>query len=155
MNWKWASGLGFIFFFIVLIGLFELDFRNRQAQDPKDGVIEITWNLLAQLDYRGGRIPRPIKRINGQMVRIAGYIVPLVDDFTEIKEFLLVPNGQACVHVPPPPPNLIIHVKLNHPIPAHKIRNPVWLTGILSVETSESVHGPSSYKVIAKEIKGY
>jgi hypothetical protein len=39
-----------------------------------------------------------------------GYIVPLEDDREEVKEFLLVPSAGARIHVPPPPPNQIVHV---------------------------------------------
>jgi len=49
--------------------------------------------------------------LEGRAVKILGFVASL--DFTgqyELKEFLLVPYFGACIHVPPPPANQIIHV---------------------------------------------
>ena len=44
--------------------------------------------------------------------RIPGFVVPLkTTEDIRILEFFLVPYYGACIHVPPPPPNQIIHVK--------------------------------------------
>ncbi|TNF13447.1 MAG: DUF3299 domain-containing protein, partial [Pseudomonadales bacterium] len=47
-----------------------------------------------------------VKELNGQKVKLPGYIVPLdVTDEGRVVEFLLVPYFGACIHVPPPPSN--------------------------------------------------
>ena len=52
-----------------------------------------------------------VKALDGQQVRLPGYIVPLeVSEEGRVTEFLLVPYFGACIHVPPPPPNQIVHV---------------------------------------------
>jgi uncharacterized protein len=61
----------------------------------------------------GGEGPAPIvPELDGKAVRIGGYIVPLDFNATQVKEFLLVPFVGACIHVPPPPANQIIYVKV-------------------------------------------
>ena len=45
-----------------------------------------------------------VEELNGQRVRIPGYLLPLEMSETKVKEFLLVPYIGACIHVPPPPP---------------------------------------------------
>ncbi|OHC44405.1 MAG: hypothetical protein A3J25_09630, partial [Pseudomonadales bacterium RIFCSPLOWO2_02_FULL_63_210] len=52
-----------------------------------------------------------VKELDGQAVKLPGYIVPLdVTDEGRVTEFLLVPYFGACIHVPPPPSNQIVHV---------------------------------------------
>ena len=50
-------------------------------------------------------------------VRLPGYVVPpLANAQDGLTEFLFVPYYGACIHVPPPPPNQIVHVVLPRPI---------------------------------------
>ncbi len=52
-----------------------------------------------------------VKSLDGQQVKLPGYIVPLeVNEEGRTTEFLLVPYYGACIHVPPPPPNQIVHI---------------------------------------------
>ena len=49
--------------------------------------------------------------LSGKNVRMGGYLLPLEYAEEETTEFLLVPYVGACIHVPPPPPNQIVHVR--------------------------------------------
>ena len=52
-----------------------------------------------------------VTQLDGQLIRLPGYIVPLeVNEEGRTTEFLLVPYFGACIHVPPPPSNQIVHV---------------------------------------------
>ena len=78
-----------------------------------------------------------VENLNGQDVRIPGYLLPLEASGGRVTEFLLVPYVGACIHVPPPPPNQIVHVKV---IKKGGYKNkglfePVWITGELSVQS--------------------
>lgn len=118
----------------------------------------INWKLLYTYNFRSGKVPKEVQKLNGKMVKIAGYIVPLSDNYFVLNEFLFVPDAQSCIHVPPPPPNLIIWVKLERPIPAKEAPYPAWLTGVFQVETSRSRFGNSAYKMLGKKLedfKGY
>jgi hypothetical protein len=75
-----------------------------------------------------------VEELNNKRVRMAGYLLPLELDGTRVTEFFLVPYVGACIHVPPPPPNQIVHVKLdaNVSYQSKKLFEPVWITGVIS-----------------------
>lgn len=78
-----------------------------------------------------------VEELNGQRVRIAGYLLPLEVSGTKVTEFLLVPYVGACIHVPPPPPNQIIYVKAakNGGYASEKSFEAVWVTGVISAKS--------------------
>ena len=71
----------------------------------------------------------------GKSVKIPGFAVPLEGDdgFEYVKEFLLVPTFGACIHVPPPPPNQVIHVILDKSVHFEKLLYAVWITGFIEI----------------------
>jgi hypothetical protein len=93
--------------------------------------------------------------IDGALVRIPGYIVPLEDGKTGMTEFLLVPYFGACIHTPPPPSNQIIYVK---PQPAPKgfhSMDTVWVSGKIKTLRSDTMMGASSYRMEAQRVEAY
>jgi len=77
----------------------------------------------------------PVKELDGQFVKLPGYIVPLESDSGGLlNEFLLVPYYGACIHVPPPPPNQIVYVKLKKPFNLKSMADPYWVTGTISTK---------------------
>ena len=97
-----------------------------------------------------------VESLNGEKIRIPGYIVPL--DFSaksEHDEFLLVPYFGACLHSPPPPPNQIVFVRAD---PAAKIPNidePVWLEGTMKTGKFTSDLGNSAYELSLSKLEAY
>jgi len=97
-----------------------------------------------------------VESLNGEKIRIPGYVVPL--DFSaksEHTEFLLVPYFGACLHTPPPPPNQIVFVKAD---PAAKIPNiydPVWLEGTMKTGKFSSELGNSAYELNLSKLEPY
>jgi hypothetical protein len=79
--------------------------------------------------------------LNGQIVRLPGYVLPLEFTGKMVTEFLLVPWVGACIHTPPPPPNQIVHVKADKPVETHGMFLPVWVTGqIATGATKKSLY---------------
>ena len=78
-----------------------------------------------------------VEELNGQRVRIPGYLLPLEMSETKVKEFLLVPYIGACIHVPPPPPNQIVHVNIvgKEGYRVKSMYEPVWVSGEISVKS--------------------
>ncbi len=78
-----------------------------------------------------------VEELNGQRVRIPGYLLPLEVSATKVTEFLLVPYVGACIHVPPPPLNQIIYVKIgqNKSYKSKSLYEPVWVTGVIAVKS--------------------
>jgi len=93
--------------------------------------------------------------INGQNVRLPGFVVSLDGGPGELREFLLVPYFGACIHVPPPPANQIIHVIPDKPVKGVKNMAAVWVSGKLGIGHSESPMGNSGYLMEAREVIPY
>jgi len=78
--------------------------------------------------------------LDGQVVRMPGYALPLEFIGTEVKEFLLVPYVGACIHVPPPPVNQTVFVRLDKGFMMDDVYVPVWITGRMTVKrTSQAL----------------
>ena len=100
----------------------------------------VTWSDLRKLNYKTGEMPESIRKLIGKSIKIPGFAVPLVEDesgneggFEYVKEFLLVPVYGMCIHVPPPPPNQVIHIILEKPVHFETLLYAVWVTGILEI----------------------
>lgn len=76
-----------------------------------------------------------VTELNGQSVSLPGFVVPLEGDSEVITEFLLVPYFGACIHVPPPPPNQIVHVTIKGGVPIDSLYDAIVVTGVISTET--------------------
>lgn len=78
-----------------------------------------------------------VEELNGKLVRIPGYLLPLEMSGERITEFLLVPYMGACIHVPPPPPNQIVHVKVGRKggYKSNKLFETIWVTGEISAKS--------------------
>jgi hypothetical protein len=82
--------------------------------------------------------------LNNQQVRIAGFVVPLEGDRGNLREFLLVPYYGACIHVPPPPANQVIHVQMDKPAKIGAM-DAVWVSGQIKVSASDTAMGKATY----------
>ncbi|MCL1985313.1 MAG: DUF3299 domain-containing protein [Betaproteobacteria bacterium] len=94
--------------------------------------------------------------LQGKAIEISGFVASL--DFTgkaELKEFLLVPYFGACIHVPPPPANQIIHVTLNRPRKGIRAMDEVTVYGTLAIEKKETDLGRSGYDLKADAVAPY
>ena len=89
--------------------------------------------LDAEIERRGQNV---VMDLNGQIVRMPGYALPLEASEKGVKEFLLVPYVGACIHVPPPPPNQTVYVQLDKAYAVRSLYEPVWITGRLEVQAS-------------------
>lgn len=117
--------------------------KNESAHaDPKI----IDWRLLRELDLKTGKRTSELEQINGKPISIPGFMVPFEDNMGEASEFLLVPSPQACIHVPPPPPNQMIFVKMKSK-PAKMQWTPIWLSGTFHIQSNDSPYGQVSYYV--------
>ncbi|WP_313203531.1 DUF3299 domain-containing protein [Stenotrophomonas sp.] len=84
--------------------------------------------------------------VDGREVDLDGYVVPLgMDDAGAVNELLFVPFYGACIHVPPPPPNQIIHVTLAKPIALGNLWDAYRLSGHLRIKRFEADIASASY----------
>jgi hypothetical protein len=97
-----------------------------------------------------------VKALNGQRVRLPGYIVPLeVSEEGRVIEFLLVPYFGACIHVPPPPSNQIVHVTSELGVKVDELYQPYWIEGPMQVKASTSELADAGYRMEADQILVY
>jgi hypothetical protein len=119
-----------------------------EAAADAEKVPSLNWEDLQQLDIRTGQMPASLKKLDGAVVRLPGYIIPLEDSEDSVSEFLLVPYPLACIHVPAPPPNLIVHVKMDKGKKvAFDFFAPVWTQGRLKIQTTKNMYTESSYSM--------
>jgi uncharacterized protein len=115
-----------------------------------------------QIDHSGFGAPEPfqsfrtIGELDGQTVRIPGFVVPIeTDGEGRLKEFFLVPYFGACIHVPPPPANQIIYGRLEDPIPMVNIWDAFWMEGQLNIEDVSNDTAASAYTMDVTKLELY
>lgn len=114
-----------------------------EALNEKEGVDENTKRFQNALSST-----RVIDTYADKRIRIPGFIVPLQsDDSQQVTEFFIVPYFGACLHMPPPPPNQIIHSKAPQGIQLDSLYDPFWFEGTLVIDTEENSLGTSAYRL--------
>lgn len=102
--------------------------------------------------------------LNGNNIRLPGYLLPLEFKDKQVTEFLLVPWVGACIHTPPPPPNQIVHVKMDKGYDiGETLFTPVWVSGVMRTEKTNPelsfVDGTQSidarYLIQAEKVEPY
>jgi len=134
--------------------------RLEKDQIDIDGLLAMRGEIAAK---RKRAMEAVNENLNGQQVRLAGYVLPLEMDGLKITEFLLVPYVGACIHEPVPPANQIVLVKFAQGIEVNGRFTPVWVQGkmITQVGTSKlylvdgSSDIPRSYTLDADLIELY
>lgn len=96
------------------------------------------------------------KSLDGQLVKLPGFIVPLeVSEEGRTTEFLLVPYYGACIHVPPPPSNQIVHIFSEMGVRVEDLYQPYWIEGTMQVKDSSSELADAGYQMEAEKIYAY
>ncbi|MDX1377148.1 MAG: DUF3299 domain-containing protein, partial [Burkholderiales bacterium] len=115
--------------------------RSAEAQLRKDGIdIE---GLIAKRDEVRAERARRDKAVDatldGRLIRMPGFVLPLEYAGRKVAEFLLVPWVGACIHTPPPPPNQIVHVRMakGAEFESKGMYSAVWVTGVLAAKASK------------------
>lgn len=96
-----------------------------------------------------------VDTLNGQRVRMPGYLLPLEFNGDQVSEFLLVPYLGACIHTPPPPANQIVYGTYEPGYAVDDLYTPVWISGELVVERAASDLGEAGYEQTLEVTSGY
>lgn len=97
-----------------------------------------------------------VAALDGRKIRLPGYVVPLeTDDDGRMTEFFFVPFYGACIHVPPPPPNMLVHVRLAKGIDTPSLYDPVTLKGVMHTQVTENAMAASAYAMDGATIEPY
>ena len=136
---------------------------TRQLQESGvdvDGLLARRKEMAEQQRLRGQALN---SALDGQLVRLPGYLLPLEFSGKMVTEFLLVPWVGACIHTPPPPPNQIVHVKADKAFEMAGVFTPVWVTGKLTAAATKKslflIDGSSDidigYSLRASQVEPY
>jgi hypothetical protein len=101
--------------------------------------IDLDKMLKAQKVFSAKTVKRQTEvngSLNGKDIKIAGYLLPLEFSEKAEKDFLLVPYVGACVHVPPPPANQLVLVRLAKGMQVKDLYTPVWISGQMKTKSS-------------------
>jgi hypothetical protein len=125
------------------------DIRDLDDNDPR------AQQVLKELEAAWNAAP-VVEALDGKRVKLPGFVVPLEGDGKNLSEFLLVPYYGACIHVPPPPANQTVYVKV--PKGDAEIRSAfdtVWVIGTMSAKPFNSTLATAGYQIEADEILPY
>ena len=89
--------------------------------------------MQAEIERRNAAV---VPALDGKLVRMPGYALPLEQSPDGVTEFLLVPYVGACIHTPPPPANQIVHVSYPPGFAAESLFTPVYVTGTMWARSS-------------------
>ncbi|MDH5361204.1 MAG: DUF3299 domain-containing protein [Gammaproteobacteria bacterium] len=159
--------------------------RLQKVAENNDGARELTWDDLVPADWRPDKLmkeynvdemkdddPRAeelrlkikqlwdvapvVKELEGKLVKIPGYVVPIEDNGKKVTEFLLVPYHGACIHVPAPPANQTVYVITGDAeAKIRKVFDTVWVTGIVKLEKVDRELATSGYTLLATKVEPF
>ncbi|MDR2124425.1 MAG: DUF3299 domain-containing protein [Desulfovibrio sp.] len=96
----------------------------------------------------------PNPAVQDRSIKIQGFVVPLEwERESVLKEFFLVPYFGACIHVPPPPQNQMIHVTADKPLEGVRSMDTALVYGKLRIENSASDMGNAAYRMSAYRVE--
>lgn len=140
-----------------LVAFFATASLSGNTAAAREDATEISWKTLRGFNLKTGKMSDMLTKLNGKAVKIPGFMVPLDDmEYESVGRFLLVPDPQACIHVPPPPANQMIFVVMKGKKKAPVAWGmPVMLTGDLQVKSIRSQFGVVSFQVAGELVKPY
>lgn len=137
------------------------DFRPDKIMEKYGDISELddtdprAKKMLDELEAAWNKAP-VVQGLDGKRVKLPGFVVPLEGDGQKLSEFLLVPYYGACIHVPPPPPNQTVYVKV--PKGDARIRrafDTVWVSGVMSAKPFTSDLATAGYQIQAESVTPY
>jgi hypothetical protein len=120
-----------------------LDDYSPQAQQMMDRMMQV----LASAPVVG--------EMDGRMISIPGFVVPLEGVGDVVDRFFLVPYFGACIHVPPPPSNQIIDVHYQPGTRVESLYDAVLISGRITTEVFSHEMGTAGYRLEAFRIQPY
>ena len=137
------------------------EIRPKSALPGADGSSKSYYDLdeneeIIEDPFAGWDFTQPVEDLDGQFVKLPGFVVPLEsDEGGMLKEFLLVPYYGACIHTPAPPPNQIVYVTLDEPYDLTDIWNAYWITGTIEVKPYMGTVADTFYRLNGQLVEEY
>ena len=103
-----------------------LDSVGKDAHD-------LVRRVISYDDFLEVRGKRTATAMDGALISVSGFVLPVNVEGQKITQFILVPFAGACVHTPAPPPNLMIAVESEQGFQINGRFESVTVTGILEI----------------------
>ena len=138
--------------FFIVIGML---FICTLSFGKSNSIPSLTWEMMEGLNIETGNMSSDLKNLENKIIEISGFMVPLNMDVSidKIKEFLLVSNPLSCYHIPPPPLNQIVFVKMNKAIPMNMDYRGVSITGRIQFSRKTTEEGFFTFELIGISAK--
>ncbi len=120
--------------------------------------------LIVEIEtFEKKRTTQMVASLQGQVIELSGYLLPLKLKGKLVTEFLLVPVIGACIHVPAPPPNQMVVVKYPAGFPQGDLFAPITVVGKVAIKSTQAnlalADGASDvevgYQMLADEVRAY
>jgi hypothetical protein len=116
---------------------------------------EVSWETLKTLSVdpktKNPKAGGELQKVLGKEITIKGFMMPLDFESKAVVEFLFMPYVPSCMHVPPPPPNQLVLVKMKKGTNIQPSPHPIEVTGTLSLDVNKELE--SSFKMEGLKIK--
>lgn len=141
--------------------------EGTQIKNPLDTLTDEEYNALTDDEYQAlwedyqeqywesyANAP-VVPELDKKEVTLSGYAVVLDYDAETVYEFLLVPYFGACIHVPPPPSNQIVHVTHESGTKLEGMWDPISVTGMMNTKQISTELADAGYQIQATDISPY
>lgn len=99
-----------------------------------DWLISQRW-VVADRRKLAGEAGNPAK--DGAIIKLAGFVIPAPASADGTPVAYLVPERGMCSHVPPPPPNQMVRLRLTNGWKPTEMYEPIVVTGQLQIQPSD------------------
>jgi len=91
----------------------DYDYSQIKALEVADGATKVDFKFLGGFDYEENQeIPEPVNRLNGRVVEIEGFMLPVDFDEGKVNSFLLMNSRMACCFGVMPRINEFVYVEM-------------------------------------------
>ena len=134
-----------------------MDIEEGSAEDKVVNQGEKPTDMFFDDEYQRALLSTTVvSEMDGKAIRIPGFIVPLeFNDDKTVSQFFLVPFFGACIHVPPPPPNQVIHVTSSNGVKLENLYTPHWVSGVVNSMFIENEIATATYAMDAVNVEVY
>lgn len=134
-----------------------MDIEEGSEEDKVVNQGELSTDMFFDDEYQRALLSTTVvPEMNGKAISIPGFIVPLeFNDDKTVSQFFLVPFFGACIHVPPPPPNQVIHVTSSNGVELENLYTPHWISGVVNSIYTENEIATATYAMDAISVEVY
>ncbi len=125
------------------------DYSSGGALTDKNGVVEVDFNFLGGYKYGDSEdIPEPVRELDGRMVELSGFMLPVDTRMGEVSSFLILNSRMACCFGVMPRENEFVFAKMQNGETVDYMNDtPVSVSGIFEVGKENEVSGIYTLKV--------